>query len=51
MRKIGLFSRSYAKIENHLLTDYNRSAHGQFIFVNKTWSNSFFCFPFDFLTF
>ena len=41
----------YEKIENHLLTDYNRSAHGQFIFVNKTWSNPYFCFPFDFLTF
>ena len=51
MKSICWFSRSYAKIENHLLTDYNRSAHGQFIFVNKTWSNPFFCFPLDFWTF
>ena len=51
MQQICWFSRSYGKTENHLLTDYNRSAHGQFIFVNKTWSNPFFCFPFDFWTF
>nr|DAH03136.1 MAG TPA: hypothetical protein [Caudoviricetes sp.] len=51
MQQIGCFSISYAKIEIHLLTDYNRSAYGQFIFVNKTWSKPFSCFPFNFLTF